>query len=351
MMSEELKREEILGVGPDDGDWADVISRASRARRRYQVRAAVLLTALVVVGVASAYALGGIPWSNRKPNLAPTHPPLASPCSAGDIRGSASLQGATQSLVGVIELMNVGRRACSLLGRPRLSVLGSDGKKERVEIRYTRRQALYDPLLDPRGSLRALEPGKHVSIEVQWINECRAGTLALTLAGGSRVRIPSNDVPPCLSKDFPTSLSVQPFFTPDSPAKGASMRLPLSVRIVGRRNAVVGRGIPALRARRGSVFHFKVALKNTSERPFRFRSCPLYEEQGPSTTRAPGLTSYAYVLNCHAVGVLAPKATVLFEMQMPIPRDALLGGTLFSWFLAPYSPNSPSATVELRIVP
>lgn len=349
-MNDDLTRNEILSAGPDDGDWGDVLNRARRAHRR-QVYSVVALTALVVVGVASAYALGGIPWSNRKPHLAPTHPPLASPCSAGDIRGSASLQGATQSLVGVIELMNVGRRACSLLGRPRLSVLGSDGKKERVEIRYTRRQALYDPLLDPRGSLRALEPGKHVSIEVQWINECRAGTLALTLAGGSRVRIPSNDVPPCLSKDFPTSLSVQPYFTPDSPAKGASMRLPLSVRIVGRRNAVVGRGIPALRARRGSVFHFKVALKNTSERPFRFRSCPLYEEQGPSTTRAPGLTSYAYVLNCHAVGVLAPKATVLFEMQMPIPRDALLGGTLFSWFLAPYSPNSPSATVELRIVP
>lgn len=71
-MSEELKREEILGAGPDDGDWSDVISRASRARRRYQVRAAVLVTALVAVGAASAYALThhGQSWCKEKPGEA-----------------------------------------------------------------------------------------------------------------------------------------------------------------------------------------------------------------------------------------------------------------------------------------
>ncbi len=63
-MSEELKRDAILGAGPDDGDWTDVLRRTKRATRRYQVRAAVLLTALVVVGAASAYALThrGQPW-------------------------------------------------------------------------------------------------------------------------------------------------------------------------------------------------------------------------------------------------------------------------------------------------
>ena len=57
-MSEELKREEILGAGPDDGDWADVLNRARRAHRRQGIYGVVLLTVLVVVGVASAYALG-----------------------------------------------------------------------------------------------------------------------------------------------------------------------------------------------------------------------------------------------------------------------------------------------------
>ena len=62
-MSEELKRDEILSAGPADGDWTDVLKRAKRTHRR-QVSAAVVLTALVVVGAASAYALThrGQPW-------------------------------------------------------------------------------------------------------------------------------------------------------------------------------------------------------------------------------------------------------------------------------------------------
>lgn len=57
-MSDDLARDEILNDGPDDGDWTDVLRRAERARRRQGVYGVVLLTALVVVGVASAYALG-----------------------------------------------------------------------------------------------------------------------------------------------------------------------------------------------------------------------------------------------------------------------------------------------------
>ncbi|MGA9761969.1 MAG: hypothetical protein WBQ14_06060 [Gaiellaceae bacterium] len=57
-MSEELKRDAILGAGPNDGSWTDVIRRAKRARRRQGIYGVVLLTALAVVGVASAYALG-----------------------------------------------------------------------------------------------------------------------------------------------------------------------------------------------------------------------------------------------------------------------------------------------------
>ncbi len=57
-MSEEVRRDEILSAGPDDGDWTDVLRRAKRARRRQGIYGVVLLTALVAVGVASAYALG-----------------------------------------------------------------------------------------------------------------------------------------------------------------------------------------------------------------------------------------------------------------------------------------------------
>lgn len=57
-MSDDLTRDEILDAGPDDGDWKNVIHRTKRARRRQGVYGIVLLTAFVLVGVASAYALG-----------------------------------------------------------------------------------------------------------------------------------------------------------------------------------------------------------------------------------------------------------------------------------------------------
>jgi hypothetical protein len=51
-------KHEILSAGPDDGDWTDVVRRATRGRRRSHIYAAVAVTALVVVGVATAYAMG-----------------------------------------------------------------------------------------------------------------------------------------------------------------------------------------------------------------------------------------------------------------------------------------------------
>jgi hypothetical protein len=51
-------RKEILDAGPDDSDWMDVVRRTKRARHKSQIYAVAVVTALVVVGVASAYALG-----------------------------------------------------------------------------------------------------------------------------------------------------------------------------------------------------------------------------------------------------------------------------------------------------
>lgn len=55
-MSESL-RHEILSPGPDDGDWGDILKRASRAHRR-RVCVITAVTALIAIGVASAYTLG-----------------------------------------------------------------------------------------------------------------------------------------------------------------------------------------------------------------------------------------------------------------------------------------------------
>ena len=57
-MSEELNRNGVLNAGPDDSDWTDVIRRAARERRQRSLYLLVALVGLIVVGVASAYALG-----------------------------------------------------------------------------------------------------------------------------------------------------------------------------------------------------------------------------------------------------------------------------------------------------
>jgi len=57
-MSEELRQNEILSVGPDDGDWTDVLRRARWADRRRRVYGIATLAALAAIGVASAYATG-----------------------------------------------------------------------------------------------------------------------------------------------------------------------------------------------------------------------------------------------------------------------------------------------------
>jgi len=57
-MSEEPKREAILSTGLDDGDWTDVVRRATRARRRQEIYGAALLVALAAIVVACSSALG-----------------------------------------------------------------------------------------------------------------------------------------------------------------------------------------------------------------------------------------------------------------------------------------------------
>ena len=108
-------------------------------------------------------------------------------------------------------------------------------------------------------------------------------------------------------------------FTPYVPQGPQSSALPLTARI-GQLGAL----------NPGGWVSYTVMLRNRSDKPFSFgRSCPPYEEGFF------GLRPLAYVLNCHAVGSIAPHGAVSFRMLIHVPQHG--SSNLLTWNLAPHS--------------
>lgn len=344
-----------------------------RARRR---RLVVLAAAgLVAVGVLSLElapsgtgggANGVIPWLPTKPNLGPAHPPLAPACTASQLGASLFMQGASMSLVGPIELVNRSSRGCSLIGRPKLSFADATSKWRETAGTTPGLGFPFDPLAPPRGSLRAVRPGEHVAVSLVWSNWCGTGAkpdgnltlspsaIVLTAPGGGKVKLTNaNDghgLPSPVCNGGAGSLSTLQAtpFTPFVPQGPPSSALPLKARIVsGSSFFFKGKTIrqPALVSRSGRWLSFTIVLTNVGRKPFHFgRACPAYVEGLDNENQA-------YVLNCHAVGTIAPRHSVRFAMRVHVP--ARVGNPIpaLGWTLAPHSynaPQAPLAVVDLR---
>src|SRR5262249_35839586 len=86
---------------------------------------AVALALVLAGGTSARTSRGPIPWlPTRPPRVA--EPALAPPCREDVLRGKLFLQGATGSLVGGVTVRNVGRVACSVLGRPHARLVGGN---------------------------------------------------------------------------------------------------------------------------------------------------------------------------------------------------------------------------------
>lgn len=361
LLSERLKR--ALGDG-GKANWLDVRRRAGLSTRWHWSRARIVLVAAVLVLAVGACAgsTGVIPWLNQKPAKSKYHPPkLAPACTAEGLKGELWFQGATGSLAGVLTLTNVGGSSCSLVGRPGVSFTGP-------AARVTRSKIQLDPSLAkivssgngdiqaPRGSLRALEPGRKAEVALWWSNWCgpRSATggssgapptgIELRLGGGSHLVVPLRQwgTPRCDDSSQVSSLRISPF-EPAVKEAPARTRLPLRVTIVGKRT--IHRYGNRFLLHRGEVFRYRVALKNTSKSPFRFKSCPSYSE-GLALTK-PELT---YTLNCRSVGTISPGETVFFSMEYRVPANARLGNSGLGWELASKTNNPPSADAAVLVV-
>jgi hypothetical protein len=328
---------------------------------RTKTAAATLILLLPLIGFAVASARDAaptIPWLDQRPVKASAHPPLAAPCRADRLHAHLFLQGATGSLVGGVDLTNAGRSTCSLLGWPKLSFTGSTAAATRVRIkRLARSPQPLDVLADPPGSLRALAPGKSASVSLFWSNWCGPGNPCggntSTPPGGLRIAfrshtnlvVPLAQAPRCDAPQAPSLVSVAPF-TPTPRRLPARSHLPLRVTIVGPRPVEVKPGLRAFRVRRGELLHYRIALTNTTSKPFRFArtSCPTYIEQIIPAAPQP------YVLNCRGVTEIAPHRSVLFAMQIPIPNNARLGNNSLTWELAPRTYEAPFGPAALWVV-
>lgn len=158
--------------------------------------------------------------------------------------------------------------------------------------------------------------------------------LVLSAPGGGRISIASNllhhqaTTPICQAPGGSTLDASR--FTPIVPQGPPSSALPLGARIVSSGQ------VPHV----GAWLSYTLVLTNRSARPFSFgRGCPAYEEGF-------GLRAEAYVLNCHAVGTIAPHAAARFAMRIRVPTR--VWGKVLTWTLAPHSWNPPSASKTLR---
>jgi hypothetical protein len=328
-------------------------------RTRTAAATLVLLVSLIGFAVASARtASPTIPWVDQRPVKASAHPPLAAPCRAERLHAHLFLQGATGSLVGGVDLTNAGRSPCSLLGWPKLSFTGATATATPVRIkRLAGPPQPPDVLADPPGSLRALTPGKSASVSLFWSNWCGPGNpgggntstppdgLRIAFANHTSLVVPLAQAPRCDQPQAPSTLSVAPF-TPTPRKLPARSRLPLRVAIAGTRPVKVKPGLRAFRVHRGELLRYRIALTNTSNKPFRFArsSCPTYIEQ--IIPAAP----QAYILNCRPVTEIAPHRSLLFAMQIPIPANTRLGNNSLTWELAPKTYEAPFAPAALWVV-
>jgi len=165
----------------------------------------------------------------------------------------------------------------------------------------------------------------------------------LALASGTTVRLPLRRAPRCDSPAAPSRISVKPF-RPFLPQLPPTSRLPLRLAIVAQRPIAVNPGVRALRARRGTLLRYRIAVKNTSTAPYRFgKRCAAYVEQ------LAGSVPRAYVLNCRPAGTIEPGRSLLFEVALPVATATRLGSSELTFQLAPRTFEAPIAQAPVWV--
>lgn len=245
--------------------------------------------------------------------------------------------------IALVTLRNAGRRACRLIGRPRVHFVHK-GLPAQVQTKVATTLSTFPDVPYPDSSLLALQPGEDGAVTVTWDNWCDPTTgkrrkppsaIRVTLPdGGGSLDADYNAVPQCIDPTTPSTIGVSVF--------QASL-------VPGGRpwtDAFLRASIPdlPLRARRGGVLRFDVVLENLSQTAARFARCPAYVQQ-----LAPAGRQQAYLLNCSAAHPIAPGASLAFAMRVHVPANAPLGHNGFFWMLDPFGGRGPELSVRVNV--
>ncbi len=257
-----------------------------------------------------------VPWIDSPSPVPPVSKPLpttvpktdAPPCSPNNL---SLVDISVSQIMGahglIVQLRNVGLKACLLSGTPEVVAKGSG----LPDIKAADRSML------SFGERSDTAPGKTVFLFVEATEACARPGQNPTVYSILDISYPKGGELVLNEIKLPEycGIAVSPFYSvkpsPQYPSPPTlhlipSMVLPASV------NA-------------GTTLTYEVDVSNPLEKTVDLSPCPIYMEY--SSFR----TSFLYHLNCSSVHSIPPYGTVRYQMKMAIPADAPIGKASIHW--------------------
>jgi hypothetical protein len=317
--------------------------------------AIALVAALVLAGgcggskdAAPKFSGPVVPWISAQPSQLAERAPAATACRASDLamQGRVEFQSNGQNGgIAVIALQNKGKHECRLEGTPTVRLVKKGGPRQ-VNTPIERPPLIFPDTAYPVSSLSALRPGEYAGLTITWTNWCDPlipgrkrlppSAVRITLPGDAgHVDADYNAVPACLDAKKPSTIGVSPWESskvkPTQPWTNASISASVPNQPV--------------RAKRGAMLHFVILLRNTSRATVTFDRCPAYVQQ-----LVPSGQVEVHDLNCKDAKPIAPGKSEAFAIQIPVPKNAPLGGNGLFWGLDPFGAKQPQLNARAEIV-
>lgn len=229
-MNEDAKiREMLKGLAGDiPAHHTAPASITRRVRTRIAINSVALGAMIVALGVgvfAGVHTLAPAAKPTKVP-FAGSSSPTAAPCTSGQLRAIGSLTGAAGSRVGGIGLMNYSDRACTLTGRPVITLYGTNGGRITSGVTFVSSPAQWQANASPKPSgwplvtLQGMSvPRQSAFVRIGWSNWCVQGGAAplwrVGVPGSGTVDVINGmdqfNPPPCNGPTMPSTIEVGPF--------------------------------------------------------------------------------------------------------------------------------------------